>query len=181
MAKTINISALDEQFKKDCKVIDLKYEYTDYIGSVRWAVITDLTETEIFERYPEQINPYTPFIVLSPAFGEVRDEFMRSENKHRMRAARSVDAFCYDDELTAVFHPELVADTLEAEFLLKVEADELWAAIEKLPEIQKRRLIKRYFRGMSSRAIAQEEGVNYSKIDKSIAAALNSLKKYFLR
>ena len=33
------ISALDEQFKKDCKVINLKYEYPGYTGIEQWAII----------------------------------------------------------------------------------------------------------------------------------------------
>ena len=35
----IIISALDEQFKKDCKVINLNYEYPGYTGIEQWAIL----------------------------------------------------------------------------------------------------------------------------------------------
>lgn len=47
------ISALDEQFKFECKVINLSYEYPGYIGEEKWAIITGLTEEELNERYAE--------------------------------------------------------------------------------------------------------------------------------
>jgi len=177
MANTI-ITARDEQFKAECKVIDLKYEYSGYTGTERFAVITELTEKEILEKYPEQIKPYIPFIILSPAFGEVRDEYRRNEKKHSARATRSVDAFSYDDEVMAAFHPELIEDTFEQVLFERIDTERLWKAIEQLPPIQKSRLVKRYFKGMSARKIAQEEGVNHSKIDSSISAALKNLKKF---
>lgn len=54
------ISALDEQFKKDCKVINLKYEYPGYTGVEQWAIITDLSEDELCTKYAEQVAPFSP-------------------------------------------------------------------------------------------------------------------------
>ena len=48
----IIISALDEQFKKDCKVINLKYEYPGYTGIEQWAIITDLLISLFFADIP---------------------------------------------------------------------------------------------------------------------------------
>jgi len=33
--------------------------------------------------------------------------------------------------------------------------------------------------GLSSRKIAQEEGINYNAVDKSIKAAIKNFKKYY--
>lgn len=176
MANTI-ITARDEQFKAECKVIDLKYEYSGYTGE-RFAVITELTEKQILEKYHEQIKPYIPFIVLSPAFGEVREEYRRNEKKHQARATRSVDAFSYDDEVMAAFHPELVEDTFEQTLFERIDAERLWKAIEQLPSIQKSRLIKHFFKGKSCREIAKNEGVHHRAVIKSIECALNNLKKF---
>lgn len=65
------ISALDEQFKFECKVINLSYEYPGYIGEEKWAIITGLTEEELNERYAEKIASFRPFIILDLAFGDV--------------------------------------------------------------------------------------------------------------
>ena len=104
----IIISALDEQFKKDCKVINLKYEYPGYTGIEQWAIITDLSEEDLCTKYAEQIAPFRPYILLSASFGVVRDDYRRNEKKHQMRATRNIDAFHYDDELTTSFHHELI-------------------------------------------------------------------------
>lgn len=51
---TYYLSALDEQFKYECKVINLSYEYPGYTGKEKWAIITDLTEKELIEKYDEK-------------------------------------------------------------------------------------------------------------------------------
>lgn len=53
---TYYLTALDEQFKCDCKVINLSYEYPGYTGEEKWAIITDLTEEELIEKYEEIIS-----------------------------------------------------------------------------------------------------------------------------
>ena len=42
----------EELFAKDCKLINLKYEYTGYIGQEKWAIVSELSEQELFEKYP---------------------------------------------------------------------------------------------------------------------------------
>lgn len=177
MNKTI-ISALNEQFKKDCKVINLKYEYPGYTGIEQWAIITDLSEEELVSKYEVQIAPFSPYIVLSASFGAIRDDYRRNEKKHQMRSARSLDAFHYDDEIIAAFHPELIDTSVEEQLYENFEIERLRTAIAKLQPKQKERLIKFFFYGMSSRKIAEEEGVAYSAVDKSIAYAIKNLKKF---
>ena len=38
---------LEAAFANDCKVINLKYEYPGFSEKTQWAIITDLTESEI--------------------------------------------------------------------------------------------------------------------------------------
>lgn len=175
MANTI-IAALDEQFKNECKVIDLKYEYSGYTGTERFAVITELTAKEILAKYPEQIKPYIPFMILSPAFGEVRDEYRRNEKKHSARATRSVDAFSYDDEVMAAFHPELIGETLEQEYF---NTKYLWEAIQALEEKQRQRIILYFFAGLTEREIAEIYECSSAAIHYSIELAIKNLKKLF--
>lgn len=72
---TYYLSALDEQFKYECKVINLSYEYPGYTGKEKWAIITDLTEKELIEKYDEIISSYKPFILLFSLFGSVRADY----------------------------------------------------------------------------------------------------------
>ena len=62
---TYYLSALDEQFKYECKVINLSYEYPGYTGKEKWAIITDLTEKELIEKYDEIIRLFFCFLCLA--------------------------------------------------------------------------------------------------------------------
>lgn len=171
------ISALDEQFKKDCKVISLKYEYPGYTGIEQWAIVTDLTEAELDKRYAELIAPLRPFVVLSASFGEVRRTFKKNEDKYQKRMCRSIEPFDYDDELLMAHHPELICNTLESEAIIHQESLDLQNAIASLNNVQKKRLIMFFFEDKTYREIAAEENVSVSTIFKSISAAIENLKK----
>ena len=67
----LTLTEQEELFAKDCKLINLRYEYTHYIGTEKWAVVTELTEKELREKYPDIIRRYTPFL-LSP-FGQTKN------------------------------------------------------------------------------------------------------------
>ena len=43
-------------FKNECKVINLKYEYEGYTGMEQWAIVSELTEKELFEKYPDVVE-----------------------------------------------------------------------------------------------------------------------------
>ena len=61
----INLSNLKEHFQNECKVINLKYEYEGYTGEEQWAVITELSEKELFEKYPDIISHYILILSIS--------------------------------------------------------------------------------------------------------------------
>lgn len=167
-----------ENFQKECKVINLKYEYNGYNGDINWAIISELTEDEILKKYSPIINEYIPFIVLTPTFGEVRDEYLRNEKKFQMRAARKHDFYNFEDGEIELHHTELVTDDLEKQFVKSEEEQALQNAIRQLKPIQKERLIKYYYEEKTLRQIADEEGVSHQVILKSISAALGNLKKF---
>lgn len=74
MAKS-QLDVLKEEFQNECKVINLKYEYEGYIGVEQWAIISALTEKELFEKYPEIVKQYMPFVLLSNEQGQAIYEF----------------------------------------------------------------------------------------------------------
>ena len=171
------ISALDEQFKYECKVINLCYEYPGYTGKEKWAIITDLTEEELSKKYEEIIYSYRPFIVLSSLFGGVRADFIRNEDKFSKRAKRSISVFDFSEE-TEEHHPEIALNDLEEEAISNETAEQVQAAIALLKPIQRERIIKCFFKGKSLIEIATEEGKSYSTVYESYQAALRKLKKY---
>ncbi len=172
----IIFSAKDEQFYNDCEIIKTKYEYPHYTGVEKWIIITDLTEEELNSKYAEQIAPLRPFIVLSRSFGKIRNAYRRNENKHYMRAVRSIEPFDYDDDLLMVHHPELIVDTFEEPFC-DARCQKVRQALSSLKPLQKQRIIKYFFENKTTYEIAYEEGCTHQAICKSINAALKKLKK----
>lgn len=169
-------SALDEQFKYECKVINLSYEYPGYIGEEKWAIITGLTEEELNEKYAAKIDSLKPFIILDLAFGKARKKFINNENKHYMRTIRGIEPFDYDDELLTTHHPELVVDNFEETFLRNDICQKVRYALATLQDVQKERVIKYFFDGKSTHEIAHEECVSHQAVSQSIAVALKKMK-----
>ena len=107
MKNKLTLTEQEELFVKDCKLINLKYEYNGYIGAERWAIITELSVKELWEKYPLVIERYSPFVHLSIAQGEVIDDTNRNEDKYAKRSSRTLDCYGYDDEMSSQFHKEL--------------------------------------------------------------------------
>lgn len=180
-----------EEFKKFCKVLYLEREYPNHLGNADWLIISDLSEEEILERFSEIISKYIPYILLSQEQGKPILESIRNNHKHEMRSKRSTEPFNYDDELLPLFHSELLSfvDPLEEKDRLiervkdENKLDELIEKVRKtlslMKPIQRDRLIKNVVRGLSSRKIAKEEGVNYSTVDKSIKAAKKNFRSIY--
>ena len=188
----LTLTEQEELFAKDCKLINLRYEYTNYTGKEKWAVVTEFTEKELRKKYPDIIKRYTPFVLLSMAQGEVINEADRNDDKYEKRAKRTLDVYGYEEDISEQFHRELItpfADPfeqaeeerleIEREQLRRMEIAKVRKVLAMMKPIQKERLCKVVLLGLSSRKIAQEEGVNYSAVDKSIAAAIKNFKKYY--
>ena len=145
-------------------------------------------------RHARKWNPcllYTS-ILLSMAQGEVIDESYRNNDKYEKRAKRTIDVYGYEDDISEQFHRELITPFVdpfeqaeeerieeEKEQLRQLEIAKVRKVLEMLKPVQRERLIKAILLGMSSRKIAKEEGVYYSVVDKSIAAARKNFKKFY--
>lgn len=181
------LDTLNEEFRSECKVINLKYEYEGYIGEEQWAIISELSEKELFEKYPDIISRYIPFVLLSVEQGKAVYEFRRNESKFYKRSLNNEDAFGYDDELIGIFHSEVVVPDFieqqiteeyeEARYQLKMKL--LDKALLSLTEKQYKYLIARYVSNKSAREIAKEEGVAHQVIDRHLNAAVKKIRKVF--
>ena len=176
-------SEQNRQFEKECKVIDLRYEYAGYVGEERYAIVSELSEAELWERYPEIIREYVPFVLLSVAQGKVIDEFNQNEQKFQKRQKRNEDVFGYEEGISEIFHPQLITgdclEILEQYETRNEEHETLKQAWKTLTPIQRQRVIKRCVLQKGLVEIAMEEGVNHSKVDNSVRAAIKKMKKFF--
>ena len=169
---------LEESFKYNCKVINLKYEYVGYKGTEQWAIVSELSKDELMMKYAAIVSDYTPFILLSVAQGEAMAEYDRIEDKFRKRNMRYGHIFDVNDGEFEQHHPEFAVEPDYIEMLEQQdEIDRLHIAIDRLTPIQKRRLQKYFFEEKTYKEIADEENSSFSAVRESVFSALNSLKK----
>ena len=88
--KKLTVNEQEELFAQDCKLINLRYEYSGFTGTEKWAIITELSEEALWDKYPDVISRYTPFILLSMAQGEVISESHRNNDKYEKRSKRGI-------------------------------------------------------------------------------------------
>lgn len=165
---------LKGEFQNECKIINSIYEYEGYIGNEKGAIISELSEKEILEKYKPFVQEYIPFFILPPMYGEVRQQFRRNENKHYMRMVRG--HFYPLEEDLEEHHPEIAIEDCAAQIFAQEQNRELWIAIDSLNEKQRKRFIAYYFEGKAYREIADEEGVDHKTINHSVEIALEKLR-----
>lgn len=130
--------------------------------------------------------------LLSMAQGEVISESHRNDDKYEKRSKRTIDMYGYEDDVFEQFHPKSITPFIdpfdkaeeeqieeEKERLRQLELSKVRQALSMLQPVQRERLLKSVLLGISSRKIAKEEGINYSSVDKSIAAAIKNFKKFY--
>lgn len=71
-------------------------------------------------------------------------------------------------------------ETVEETVFRHIESEMLHKAIATLPEVQRRRLLLYFFGNMTYQEIAELEGCKHPAVMKSVKAAIETLKKYFL-
>ena len=193
MKNLYTLAEQEELFTSECKLINLRYEYSVYVGEKLWAIITELSEEELFIKYPDIAKRYIPFVLMSVAQGEVIYEAKRNDDKYDKRNKRTLDAYGYDDDISEQFHKELIVpyiDPIEAEENARLDEEKkkqrtleivkVRKVLSMLQPIQKQRLLKYVIEGKSAREIAKEEGTYHSSVTKSINAAIKNFKKFYV-
>ena len=98
------------------------------------------------------------------------------QNRSQMRKDRRHLSFVESmDELDTL--PTLPQDDTAALVIKMDNCRRLYTAINKLPELQKRRLLLYFFNEMNFRQIAELEGVSIATIARTVERALDTLKK----
>lgn len=90
---------------------------------------------------------------------------------HRAYYSLDADDGIEKDIILLVLSPEEIYER-------KLNNQELYAAINSLPEKQAKRIYAHFFLGMSKAEIARIEGVNKSTVTRSIEQALKSMENF---
>lgn len=163
--------------KKEYELINLGFEYPGMTGGIRWAVVTDLDISELEERYGDVLSIYKPYVVMTTEQGKVFHEYAQNEKKHDMRGIRHHDMFGYEEGLTEYLNSVFSKDEPEDAVVNKMRYEALVAAIDLLPDKQRRRCKMYFLMELTVDEIAEIEGITYQKVSESIIKAKGNLEK----
>lgn len=161
-------------FKTACRVLRMKQEYPGYTGDILWIIVSDLTEEQILERYPEEVKPYTPFVHMTREMYAPITAYENNRLKFYYRDRDHGDAYGYEDGDFECYHPEMIVNPFDDDGEPDVQS-----ALATLNEVQRRRIIKRFFMNMTIVEIAEEEHATKQAVFLSIQHALKNLKRFF--
>lgn len=165
-----------ENFKAECDFFLCTEEYPGWTGTEKYIIVTDKTREELESKYSDLMKAMSPYIILDKSFAKPREEYLRNEYKFLWRARHKGSLFGMD-ERTECCYKEF-ADNHQEELL--VDSIFIKEALSQLPEIQKRRVELYFLKGLTFQEISEIEGSSFQAVAKSIACALDKLKKYSL-
>lgn len=166
-----------EEFKKEVKVINLRFEYVGYEGEEQYAVWSELTADEMEQKYKDELQAYRPYIYLTREQGEVIKESKRNDKKHDYRNSKSQDIYeCNENDIRWTKGQCISGDIL-TDILKKEDDDTFIKAMETLNPIQRKRVKMYIFDGLSYTEISRLEGASVQAIRKSIILALKKILK----
>lgn len=114
---------------------------------------------------------------------EISEEVYKAFDKFELEDIKELNEYDRHIEHSELFENNLEMRakdkpiSLEDEIIKKSTFDELKKAINKLPDIQKRRIVKYYFEDKTQKEIAEEEMVDIRAIQYSLNIALKKLKE----
>lgn len=116
-------------------------------------------------------------VEVSTPVKELLEQSDRQIRSQRRQDRRHLDYMDFIDGLTDADMKDPQADA--ADLVMKMESyRQLYAAISKLSEVQRRRLLLHFMDNLTYRQIAKLEKVDFRTIGRSIERALVQLQKY---
>ena len=116
-------------------------------------------------------------VEVSTSVKELLEQSDRQIRSQRRQDRRHLDYVDFIGGLSdaAMNHPQADA----ADLVMKMESyRQLYAAIGKLPEVQRRRLLLHFVDNLTYRQIAKLEKVDFRTVGRSVVRALVQLQKY---
>lgn len=135
-----------------------------------------MKEINLRKFYPE-IYKEDYIVTLPDEVVEVLKDAKRKETAHRIRTYRYKAYFsldCGDNiEREMRHHVPSVQEIIEK----NMEEEKLYAALDRLPEKQRKRVYAHYILGIKQSVIAKMEGTSVSTVHESIRRGLRRLEK----
>ena len=156
--------------KKDYVILNIEKEYPGYTGTEKWMIITDLTEKEFSELYPDKYRNWNKAVVVNTEIGKAIIEFKNNDRKHEWRELSGLVVISEDEESFDAVDPYSSATEMQG-----------WIkdALDTLTDKQKMRVQRYYLLGYSLKEIALAERKSIVTIQKSIQTGLRKMRQYY--
>ena len=162
---------------KQITIIDLVEEYRNENAEIKWAVVTDLTESELLHMFGEEIKNYSPYLILSVEQGEAIFSFHKNNEKFKWRY-RHKEICGLSEEVMSIYREDTYnLDKTENVLGRIIHNKALYQALNTLTDKQKSRVIMHIVDELTEREIGDLEGTDHKSVHESIATALEKLKK----
>lgn len=158
----------DEEFK----VLNLEFEYSGYSGLEKFAIATDLTESDLYSKYGEEIRLFEPFILLTRDMGMTMVEHHKNDEKFRTRARRGQEVLV--EEIFDEFYAD---ESIQAEINTEIRNDLILVAVNKLSKKNRERIISKFYYGKTDQEIALDSGCDRSTVSREIRNSIKKMRK----
>lgn len=164
-----------DEFKSECKVMNLEKEYPGYVGDVKYMIFSDLSKEQIENKHGHMLEKFRPYEVDSmKTYQIIHDAHLEEERQEyeieTYHSQISLDTML--DESWKEVSNSLIDDSLEL-------SEKVGYALQCLTESQKRRLFLYCFEEKTFDEIAEMEHVSKQAVLYSIKAAKKNFKKIF--
>ena len=134
---------------------------------------------KVSDFYPNAVgeNEYT--YVSKEVYDVLTDTFRREYHAQEMQDLRHMIRGGYVEGETEELMAE-PGEALEEIVFRRMDMEKLQRAVQSLSDIQRERIFLYFFKGMTTREIADKSGVSQKVVWQSIHTAINFLKKFFV-
>lgn len=149
-----------------------KYEMED-------RKVSEKVKIRIKDFYNNVIGEQEYTYVSKEVYETLANSFRKEAHAEHMRDLRhrSAEGYIEGDTEDLILNYE---NTLEEEVILKMDLERLQIALQSLTEIQRERLQLYFFERLSTREIAERQGINQNAVWKSIQMAIKNLRNFFV-
>ncbi len=164
---------------KDYIVISTHSIYPGFLGNVKWILVSDLSESELYSKYGKELDTYESWVFITLEQYAVMVDWKRNEEKHRRHiygVGKSGAELYYG--VDGSFMDKQMERSNENSYScgIALPVGILFGEFAFLTPLQRERLEKRFNNNMSISEIAKEENVSFRAVKKSIEQGLNKLR-----
>ena len=153
--------------------------YESYIGKEKWILVSEKSEDDLIDEFGPELNAFSPWVLITVEQFSAMVEWQRNEKKHIRRSYMQTYYYGVDDNYCEKLLGEERAKGTSVEDHVFFDTQGCLNCLEKLTDIQRKRVISHILDEMSFRDIAKEEGKSYTAIKESVNYGIKKIKKYY--